>query len=189
MAAPGLVLAEWPDRLRLEVQDPLGGMLAVLVVDGAKFWWYASDQQEILMGPLERLGEAAGLPFTGKDLVRAFLARPEIERWSSGRMSDAHEAVSGDGKETLAWSDRLNEPLLWTRELPSRRIVVHYEDYANRFGASLPEKVRLESVRGKDREHTISWVWRDWQPVVNNGKKLFQIPQEQHFGRKIKVLP
>lgn len=163
--------------------------MALLVVDTEAFWWYASEQKEILTGPVARLGEAVGLPFSSSDLVRAFLARPGAERWLAGRLSGAQEATIDATKESLSWSDRLNEPQEWRRPHKGGAVVVHFEDYATRFGASFPEKIRLESVHGKERLQTISWVWRDWQPVVNNGKKLFQIPQEQHFGRKIKTLP
>ncbi len=188
LAAPGLVLVEWPDKLRLEVQDPLGGLLALLVLSKDSFWWYSSDQKEILTGPLQELG-AVGLPFSAADLVRAFLARPDMRLWQKGLLVGQQEIRSIEGKDILLWSDRLDEPLEWRHEEKNARVVVFFEDYANRFGASFPEKLRLESVRGKEREHTISWVWRDWQPMVQNGKKLFQIPQEQHFGRKIKTLP
>lgn len=189
VAAPGVVLAEWPDKFRLEVQDPIGGLQALLILNGEKFWWYASEQKEIVTGPVTHLGRVVGIPFSSQDLVRGFLARPAVARWYEGELRDTHSAVIEPGPEILEWSDRLNEPVEWRREAGNRSVAMHFEDYVVRFGASFPEKVRLESVKNGEREQTISWVWREWQPTVQNGKKLFQIPQEQRFGRKIKTLP
>lgn len=191
VAAPGILLVSWPDKLHLEIQDPVGGMLALLVMNGDHFWWYSSDQKEITTGKLESMKAVVGLPFEAQDLVRAFLGRPGVEKWKAGQIVEHSSTLQvGSVSEFLEWSDRLNEPTVWKRMFPNgQRIEVLFEDYLDRFGASYPSKVRIASLLKDRRQLTISWVWKDWQPRVPGEKKLFQIPQEQHFGRKIKALP
>lgn len=190
IAAPAVLLVSWPDRLRLEIQDPLGGVLALLILNGDQFWWYASDQKEILSGKAAKMREAMNLPFGSQDLIRAFLGRPDVAKWKGAAIGNSARLTGPDSEEYLAWSDRLNEPTEWRQVFSSgQKIHVSFEDYLIGFGASYPSKVRMESWRKDRRELTISWVWKDWQPQVSDEKKFFQIPQEQHFGRPIKALP
>lgn len=191
VAAPAVLLVSWPDKLRLEIQDPIGGVLALLVINGENFWWYASDQKEILTGKAGKMKEAVGIPFEAQDLVRAFLGRPGVEKWADAKLlGNSAKLETPLWEEELQWSDRLNEPTLWRRVFKTgARVQVLFEDYNVRFGASYPSKVRIESLQKDRRDLTISWVWNDWQPRVPSEKKLFQIPQEQVFGRKIKALP
>jgi hypothetical protein len=192
IAAPAVLLVEYPYKLRLEVQDPVGGMRALLIVHGEQFWWYSADQKEILTGPVSRLGDALGMPFRAEDLVRAFLARPGVERWI-GHPADREErsaTLEKDGvTEVLKWSSRLDEPLYWSKVMADRRIQAEFSQYDHRFGVSYPKELRLTGARVNESERMISWVWRDWEPRIPEDKKLFQIPQEQRFGRPIKTLP
>lgn len=189
MAAPAVLLVSWPDKVRLEVQDPVGSTLALLVVNQGKFWWYSSDQKEITVGKIEKLG-TLGLPFA-QDFVRVLLARPDISQWNGAQGAGAKRLRQNqDGsQEVLEWSDRLEEPLVWKRLFPSQeQYAAEYEDYQIRYGASFPGRIRLTQKKDR-RQNVLTWVWKDWAPTVPTQTKLFQIPQEQRYGRKIKVLP
>ena len=193
LAAPGIVLAEWPNKLRLEVDDPLGSILVLLIINEDKFWWYNNDDPYIVTGPLSRLQESAGIPFQANDLVRAFLARPkvlELDRVkASGNTSASVDYTNGE-REGMDWSGQNLEPVKWTKVRPkAQRIEINFEDYEIKFGASFPKKVKLEKFNGPDKAQLLSWTWNDWQPQISAPAKVFQIPQEQHFGRKIKSLP
>ncbi|MFX6334777.1 hypothetical protein ABTF54_19125, partial [Acinetobacter baumannii] len=55
VTTPAVLLVEYPDKVRLELQDPVGGILALLVVNGPKCWLYVHNRPEIFMGPVDRL--------------------------------------------------------------------------------------------------------------------------------------
>ena len=64
-----------------------------------------------------------------------------------------------------------------------------YEDYEFKSGLHYPTKIRLIGPGPDGKESQILLAWKDWEPSVPAEKKLFQIPQQQTFGRKIKALP
>lgn len=191
IAAPGVLLVSWPDRLRLEVQDPIGGTQALLVVNGESFWWYSAQEKEIFTGRVARLQQALGFSFMAQDLVQAFLARSDFSlNWMGDDCSYCVQAVEKGLRQRLYWSDRLNEVVEWEKNFSGRRRgVVSWEDFMLRLGVSFPRKTRLDSYVNGELEQSISWVWNEWQPSLVNDKNLFEIPQKERFGRKIKILP
>ena len=171
---PAVLLAQWPDKFRLELQDPVGGMLTLVVVNGGSFWLFERGRKEILTGPLKKIPFPL-LPKGGaEDLLRLFLARPDPAR---GRKGDV-----------LEWDDELREPLAWKRTEAGARASAVWEDYEFRDGARYPTKLRLSGPAADGKSREVLLVWKDWQPSVPSEQKLFQIPQQQTFGLKIKAL-
>lgn len=189
VTVPGVLLASFPDKFRLEIQDPVGGMLAIVVVNGERFWLYEQARAEILTGPL------ASIPFPllpkgrAEDLVRIFLARPFMNRVRQGEIEGGQSVFrSPPFRETVAWESN-GEPTLWRRENGGTlQFSAEYEDYEFRSGLRFPTKLSLNGQGGDRKQRQVRLVWKDWEPSVPGDQKLFQIPQVQNFGRKIKVL-
>lgn len=189
--APGVLLVQWPDKLRLEVQDPVGSVLALLVVSGSKFWLYRSTHPQVLTGSIENLPSDLKLPFASEDLVRIFLARPDWEEWKAATKEEEQFILKiPGGEERLRWDRRASEVVEWSQKKSGHPLSkVQYEDYAAKDGALYPEKIRLSRTLDSGKEESILLVWREMETGVPSEKKLFQIEQQPSFGRKIKILP
>jgi outer membrane lipoprotein-sorting protein len=185
--APAVVLVRWPDSLRLELQDPAGGLLGLILVSGERFWLYRHDRPEILTGPLKsfpewQLPQGAG----ASDLLRIFLARPPFEKVPVTAVRDGEASFAAGGiAETILWDGKSLQPRKWTELRASGEFMeVTYDDFAFRSGAHYPGTITFS--QGND----LSVIqWREWEPSVPDEQKLFQIPQQQTFGRRIKILP
>jgi hypothetical protein len=195
ITAPAVMLVRWPDKFRLEAQDPVGGTLMLLVVNGSEFWLYQKGRPEILTGQLKFLPAPLRMITGGKDIVRAFLARPPLEEWKnpvlSGREARPRAApdLGAVRPAKVSWDGRQLEPEVWEQTLSNGgKSVFEYDDYATHAGVSFPEKIRVTHTDPDDISQASTFAWRDWQPNVPEEKKLFQIPQQQRFGRKIKAL-
>lgn len=185
---PGVLLVSWPGSLRLELQDPVGSVLALLLVEGDRFWLYQQNRKENLTGPIAKLPTGFSLPFVAEDLVRVILARPDLEKFKSAP-SEGNRAELAKGQETLSWSGDRFQIQEWVKKIPGAPLSrASYEEYASRSGALYPTKLRLTSGAGEKSERSALVVWVDWEPKVYD-KKNFQIPPSRDFGRKTKALP
>ncbi|MGZ3695753.1 MAG: hypothetical protein ACXWQO_16760 [Bdellovibrionota bacterium] len=195
ISMPAVMLVQWPDKIRLEIQDPVGSTLALFVVNGAQFWFYDKQKPEILTGPLKKLPASLGVVSGGAEFVRAMLARPPLDEWKDA-IVEHHSATPFPPTDltkyvyaVITWSDRSREPEDWFLNKPDGgNDKFQYEDYQARAGVSFPQKIRVTHVDKGGEIGTAAFAWRDWQPFVPQEKKLFLIPQQQLFGKKIKAL-
>jgi outer membrane lipoprotein-sorting protein len=186
VSAPAVILAKWPDRLRIELQDPAGGLLGLMVFAEGKFWFYQHDRPEILTGSIRSFPSEHMAGVSATDLVRVFLARPPFEKVpvDAVRNGEANFHL-GPFAETIRWDEKTLQPLQWVEvKGDGSSSLAEFGDYEFRQGAHYP---RLFSLKQGERQSIVSW--REWEPSVPEEKKLFQIPQQQTFGRKIKALP
>lgn|GEM_PF-4468633 len=190
VSVPAVLLVSYPDKFRLEVQDPVGGLIALVVVNGEQFWLFERERNEILTGALSKIPFPLIPKGGSEDLVRYFLARPYIERVRRGEVRDSRSVLREQMlRETVEWSD-VPEPVLWKREVNGRtQIRAEYDDYEAKDGLRFPSKLRLTGVGNDGKLRQVLLVWKDWLASVPSEQKLFQIPQQQTFGRKIKALP
>jgi hypothetical protein len=184
---PAVLLVAFPDKLRLELQDPVGGILVLLVLEGDRFWVYQRDRAEILTGPLKSL--PASLQISSFDAIREFLARPDGDHLARSELRAGEAVFRGPNGvvETVRWTDGFAEPSEWATRHAGRESSARYEDYEFKEGVRYPTKIRLAGSDSAGK-HEALLVWKDWAPGVPKEKKLFQIPQQETFGRKIKVL-
>lgn len=185
---PGVLLVSWPGSLRLELQDPVGSVLALLLVERDRFWLYQQNRKENLTGPIAKLPTGLSLPFVAEDLVRVVLGRPDLEKFKAVA-SEGNRAELVKGQEALSWSESRFLVEEWMKKIPgapSSR--ANYEEYSSKAGALYPTKLRLTSGVGEKSERSALVVWVDWEPKVYD-KKTFQIPPSRDFGRKTKALP
>ena len=188
---PAVLLVEFPDHLRLELQDPMGGIVALLVLNGPRAWLYMRDRPEIFTGPADKLPLSLFPTSSVEELVRVFLARPYAERLNKAALSDG-KAVFREGGllETLLWDGRVAEPEEWRRSRAGKGgLSALYEDYEFKAGLRYPTMIKLAGADSEGNQRRITLAWKDWDPSVPEEKKLFQIPQQETFGRKIKALP
>lgn len=190
ITVPGVLLVGWPDRLRLEVQDPVGSLLALLVVNGDRFWLYQQDRKENLTGPLQLLPRGAFPQISHEEILRLFLAKPDLEPFKDARVTDSTATTTvAKVRQSLTWARKGAELTAWKFDFPDGASAsVEYEDYSFRSGAHYPTKIRFSRNEG-DRENAVQILWNEWESLVPKEKKLFQIPQEQQFGRPTKALP
>jgi hypothetical protein len=87
-----VVLAQRPDRLRLEALSPLGQALSLLVTDGERYGFF--DGETLESGPLEAsvLRERIGIALEPREAVEVLLAAP-------GALRGAPHAAWQDGAE------------------------------------------------------------------------------------------
>jgi outer membrane lipoprotein-sorting protein len=195
VSTPAVLLAEFPDKLRLELQDPVGGILGLLVVNGDRCWLYLHDKPEIFTGPVDRLPFGLFPHVSGEELVRIFLARPYAEHLrNSGLQADRAVFQKNELSETVLWSDSPAEPKEWRSSRTGQgEFVATYEDYEFKAGARYPTRLKLAVKDAEKNERDLTLAWKDWEGSVpqsdSKGKKLFEIPQQNTFGRKIKALP
>jgi hypothetical protein len=175
---------EWPDKLRLEINDPLGNRRALLLVNGDNSWWEAENDP--ILYSRHGLKPLLGLPYSGKELVRAFLARPDLADWV---MSDEGEGelVFRRKQERLVVSGRLSEPELWSTELDDHQTIrIDYENYVARNGIDFPGSVRLAWASPQQEKNSLLWNWGDFSPSVPENSTLFQIPPPNSKARTVK---
>jgi len=191
VTTPAVLLVAFPDKLRLEIQDPMGGILGLLVLSGEKAWLYLQDKPEIYTGPFERLPFGLFPRVSPEELVRIFLARPYAEHLRhSDLANDSASYHAGDLSELVLWNPSLAEPGEWRQaRLGQGGSNVVYEDYSFHAGLRYPTKVKLAVKDAQNNERDLTLVWKDWDATVPKEKKLFQIPQQETYGRKIKALP
>lgn len=191
IACLGTLLVNGLNQLRFELQDPLGGTLALLVIHDQEFWWYDAESKELLQGSVKRLSKILGWGLEATELARVFLARPEFLADPAMVIEKQDRVVQrhGDWLDEIIWSDRLWEPVQWNFSLANGdRAQVFFEDYSVQHGASVPLKIRIESLTLAGEPKSISWVWKDYVPRVGANPGFFKIPQDQNFGRKTKFL-
>ncbi|MGZ3654581.1 MAG: hypothetical protein ACXVB9_16195 [Bdellovibrionota bacterium] len=192
VTTPAVLLVEYPDKLRLELQDPVGGILVLLVLNGDRCWLYQRDRDVIYTGAASRLPFGMIPHLSPQELVRVFLARPDADHLSRSAPLGEGKAQyrSGDLLETILWDSSLAEPSEWRISHAGKGgSSALYENYEFKSGLRYPTKIRLAASAPGGVQREIALAWKDWEPSVPKEKKLFQIPQQESFGRKIKALP
>lgn len=188
VTAPAVMLVEWPDKLRLELQDPVGSVLGLLVINGDRFWLYQQNRKENLTGPLSAMPVEVQLPFDAERLVRVFLARPDWAAFRDAPLGEGNtlrRPIDG-GTEFVSYDAGSFTPESFGLETKGgARMLAEYDDYTAQSGLRFPTKVRLSN---EAIHRSVLLVWKDWQPTVPQEKKLFQIPQQRDFGRPTKAL-
>ncbi len=184
LAAAAILLVQWPDKLRMEVNDPIGNRLALLVVNGEEAWWESEGQAVI--HSKHGLKPLLNLPYSGRDLVKVFLARPEFKGFSLSDEGEG-ELVFLRGQEKLVVNGRLADPELWTVLLEGgQSLRVDFEDYLTRSGVDIPGTMRLTWTVPGQQNNSLLWAWRDWEPSLPDNPTLFQIPKSASHGQAVK---
>ena len=189
MTAPGVMLVQWPNKIRLELEDAVGSTLGLVVVNDDRFWIYQKDQPEIITGPLSKIPGGLGLLSRAGELIAGVLARPPLEH--QGKPTFVEHGIEHRfpaGRRTVTWASASLEPSTYVEDGAEAKTSFLYLDYEARAGVSFPKKIQVIREFPRRESETLTVVWRDWQPFVPEEKKLFQIPQQQTFGRKIKAL-
>lgn len=160
---PMVILAQWPDQLRLEVQDPVGGTLALLILQGDKFWLYDQSAKQNYMGRLSSHRTGILPTWTKTLFVQALLARPAKDYGSK-----------------LEW-DSAGYLKQWKVDVDGGS--VRYDDFKVEGSAAFAKRVRFQK---STKNYLLQW--KDWR-FRSIEKKFFQIPPADDFGRKTKALP
>jgi len=160
---PLVILAQWPDQLRLEVQDPIGGTLALLILQGDRFWLYDQTAKQNYSGRLSSHRTGLLPPWTKTLFVQALLARPAQDQGSR-----------------LVW-DSAGYLKEW--KLDPEGGSVQYDDYKVEGKTAFARRVRFQK---SSQNYLLQWKEWNFRSIQ---KKFYQIPPEDDFGRKTKALP
>ena len=162
ISAPGVLVLQWPNKLRLEVQDPMGATQALLIFNEQQFWWDDTKQNKPVIGPLNHpsLQNIVPIPLSGTSLIGALLGRVDTEVITDQSL-------------------RLGEPLSALYTFSNNRVVrVEYESYETVGGLSYPSLIRIVlQVAGTETSRLV-WRWSDAQPNGGALPQIFQIPPE-----------
>jgi len=190
LSTPGVLLVEWPGSLRLEVQDPVGSMLLLLVVSEGKFWLYDQSRRENLTGPLKSLPPGLVPSLQPEEILRVFLARPPLDTFKQAPVEGMSAVVREETREHFLRWDSSFFPREWViKQRGGAEEGVTWDDFTFRDGVHYPGKVRLRRMLPGQADQSALILWNDWEPSVPKEKKLFHIPPAQGFGRPTKALP
>ncbi len=180
---PGTLLLAWPDRARLEVQDPFGGVQLLLILDQGKFWMYRSDWKENLQGQVKEFPLLSSLPVRGEDFLPVFLARPKLTDWRA-----EEDFFESPRKEKVYWDSRYQVER-WVHPLrDQQQAEVRYGEWVSKSGTLFPTKISFRwTAPGKSR--SVQLQWDEWSAESSPRAELFQIPPKQSFGKTTKALP
>lgn len=146
-----VVLAQQPDRLRLEALSPLGQAISLLVTDGERYGFF--DGRTLESGPLEAevLEERIGLALEPREAVEVLLAAPEA-------LAAAPRAAYQDGADLWVLLDGWRvaigpaDELAVLEALDPRgklRWRARYQGWRDVPGGRYPESLALEFPRAR----------------------------------------
>lgn len=163
MAAAVSMAAAWPNSLRLEIQDPFGGRIALLLIHGENFWWESQEDSRAYTGTLrsKELKQILPWPVLEVPLVAILLLR------------------SGEGAQ-VGWNERFQEPSYWQINSSWR---VNYNDYQISSGQYFPAEMRILA-----KSEELIFRWQDWQTKADLPQKIFQIPPPDSIASRYRRL-
>lgn len=195
IGAKGVMVIEWPSRLRLEVQDPLGGMLAFLVMNDQQFWSYREEQGVAYTGNFSAKDWARvlPLPLNANDSLRILLARPPLDEGEVEYLGVENRIrlsyPNSRREDLLAWDPALEQPLLWQIKWPNGATVdAQYDDYKSFGSQKYPTKIHVRYASGGIERLTLIWRWRDLETYLPKVGGLFEIPPDWGKGVRTRVL-
>lgn len=181
IAAAGVLAIEFPTRLRLEVQDPVGGMIALLVLNDGKFWSYLEEKGEAVTGATTDPGfrSLVPLPLGADDLVRVLLAKPHLplDRWTYAS-SHSGKIVREDGRvDFFDWDPSQEQLRQWRLDLGKGQFVrADYSDYRIRGGIAYPQRIELRWLEGERERFRLVWTWSDLATYLPQVSNIFAVP-------------
>jgi hypothetical protein len=185
-SAEHVIIAGYPDRLRLETLSLFGSPLMMAATDGGRSVMLFPGEGLAYVGPAGTgfLRKLARLPITTKMIVSIILRRPDILKWQ-----DISIEYLPDGTNRLTLVDgRLSQQIDYNQRRQMIRVVyladdkvvstIHYSDYAEGF----PGQVDLEMRDGNAR------VTLDFSDLETNSQldaALFRLTPSSAY----KILP
>ena len=184
VSANGVMLLDWDGRkLRLEVQDPIGGMIALIVLDDDRFWSYVEEEGEAVTGPMDHpdVRKVLPLPLSTEDYLRVLLARPrfaDLDFKYGKKPNSALLHYPGDERrDYVEWDPATEQPLRWHIRWRNRRYIeVEYSDYEPVLGVPFPNTIRIHYAYGRRSILRMTWRWRGLEGYIPEGSQAFRIP-------------
>lgn len=149
--AKQLLVAERPDRLRMELLSPLGAMFVLAAADGA-LAAYARSESTVYRGAAsaENLQRYIQVDLPIDTAVDLLLGSPPLDAELGGIVSADGSTVKlwqEDGEEiSVAWFTPGLEPVRCERQDADGRVILRaaFDDYATIDGARIPTKLGIE---------------------------------------------
>lgn len=167
--AKQIIVAERPDRLRLEVLSPFGTVFVLTASDGT-LAAYSRDEATVYRGVAspENLARYAGVDLPIPTAVDLLLGTPPVDRGEEGVVSRSAEGVELWQNRTrgsqVTWFTTLLEPVRYEQRDEDGYVQLRatFEAYASVGGTRLPTFLDLELPPSRER---IEITLRD--PEVN----------------------
>lgn len=192
VTAPASLFVQYPDKIRLEVEDPFGSLQALLILNGNTFFWYEAGKKRAFRADVRNnnVQRLLTFPFISEDFVRVMLARPTLAKEAK---------LSADRTEFLAesanvrYSFRIDPQFAvltrWQLLQPNRLVLAEYEEYerfADSVLAPLVTKLTLHEKAKVQAELVFRWQELDINTPLQ--EKMFQIPQQRFQNLPVKSL-
>jgi len=180
--AKQIIVAERPDRLRLEVLSPFGTVFVLAASDGT-LAAYSRDEGAVYRGAAspENLARYAGVDLPVATAVDLLLGTPPLDRGAEGVVSRSADGVefwqSSRVGAQVTWFTPLLEPIRYEQRDGDGyvRLRATFDSYASVDGTRLPTLVALELPRSRER---IEIALRDPEinPVLAKGVFALETP-------------
>lgn len=189
--AGGLLFIKYPDRLRLEVQDPFGGTQAVLIMNGPDFFWYDARNERAWRGKVKdkRVQRFLTFPFISEDFVQAMLGQLPIP-------NDAKQDIDF----RLHWAEQaetfqadINEEYwhlaFFERATSKQTIRVEYRSFERIDAVGVvPMFTRVQLFQRDKEQARLDWRWSEVSSKISQPAELFTVPRGTYNGIRIKTL-
>jgi outer membrane lipoprotein-sorting protein len=156
--AKQIIIAERPDRLRLEVLSPFG-IVFVLAADDGTLAAYSREEATVYRGEAsaENLARYAGVDLPIRIAVDLLLGTPPLDRAVEGVVSNSDQGIqlwqTAAGGAQVTWFTALLEPIRYEQrdEDGYVRLRATFDDYASVDGLRLPMLLNLELPASRER--------------------------------------
>jgi hypothetical protein len=173
-------VVDWPNGLRLEVQNPLGGTVAFVVIDQTDFWSYSEEEGIAWRGRVnaESSRRFLPIPLVPQDFFRALLARPDLEGVQPGKKEFSLDLSLKGKQQTMIWDPMNDQLTLWRIEAKGKEAYVEaeYSDYFLKSGQGFPRRVRLSYFQNGKENFRLVWQWHDLETYLPAISNPFSIP-------------
>lgn len=188
IAAQGVLIIEGPERMRLEIQDPVGGTQALLILNGERFFWFMAEAAHNWAGPVAKLHKVATVSLSGEQLVRVLLGSPNLSGFVS-KSEGEWEKETEVAKEHI-FANSSGELGVWNIAKKNTAWTMHasYENYAVRSGVSVPYLTQIELLESNKLKSRFVWKWNDFRFEGATNDALLRIPSGAFLGKPTKVL-
>ena len=175
-SARQVVLAQYPDKLRLETLGLFGAPALIAATDGNQSTVLLPGEGRAYTGPSGSgfLNQFLHLPLTSEDIVAIILMRPAIIVWQNANVSYLDDGISrltltaGRLKQEIDFNQNRQIVRIFSYSAGTMQMGIHYGDYLDAFPRSLKLQMPLSAMQ-------VSLDFSDIELNVDHKKGLFRL--------------
>ena len=153
-SARQVVLAQYPDKLRLETLGLFGSPVLIAATDGKQSTVLLPGEGRAYTGSSDSgfLSQFLHLPLTSEDIIAIILLRPELIVWQNADISYLDTGISrliltaGRVKQEIDFNQNRQIVRIASYSDGTMQIGIHYDDYVDAFPRSLKLQLPLRLI-------------------------------------------